>query len=395
MSVLNNIIQGIQESATFKVKNKALARRAAGLPVFDLSTGEPEFKMPEHISDSIYSALKAGKTKYTAIAGIPELRNALAAEVKRKTGQEYNAEREIIVTNGGKQGLFSACACLLEEGDEVLIPIPYWVSYPQMVKLTGATPVFVAPEENLKLSAAKLKAAITHRTKILILNSPSNPSGAVYTFDELKALGAVIRGTDVIVLWDAVYDEVFFNGASAPEWLLANPDLAEQTVYINSFSKTFAMTGLRVGYVAAHAELVGALLKHQNQSTSNVCTPAQYGALAALSGSRDFIREWAASYKARSELFVNSLLRIPGVKVPCKPDGAFYVLADVAQLIEARSDFNTAEDLAAELIEKTGIAAVPGDAFGVPWMLRFSLTMPEAQVAQVLELFENYCVAKR
>lgn len=394
MSFLNNIIQGIQESATFKVKNKALARRAAGLAVFDLSTGEPEFAMPGHITEAIYGALKAGRTKYTAIAGIAELRSALAKELKSKVGHSFDPDREILVTNGGKQGLFSACACLLEEGDEVLVPIPYWVSYPQMVKLSGATPIFVVPEESLKLSPQKLKAAITHRTKMLILNSPSNPSGAVYSLDELKALGAVIRGTDVIVVWDAVYDEVYFNGKAAPEWLQANPDLLEQTVYINSFSKTFAMTGLRVGYVAAHAEVIVALLKHQNQSTSNVCTPAQYGALAALNGSREFIREWAASYKTRAEMFVNALVRIPGVKVPCRPEGAFYVLADVAQMIESRADFHSAEDLAADLIEKTGIAAVPGDAFGVPWMLRFSLTMPADQVEQVLGLFEKYCVGK-
>lgn len=391
MSILNGVIQGIQESATFRVKSKALARRAAGLPVFDLSTGEPEFPMPGHISEAISDSLKLGKTRYTAVAGILELRVALGKELERKTGQVFDPESEILVTNGGKQGLFAACACLLEEGDEALVPIPYWVSYPQMVKLAGATPVFVMPGENLKISPAVLRGMITPRTKLLILNSPSNPSGAVYSMEELRALGAVVRGTDVIVLWDAVYDEVYFNGSSAPEWLVANPDLVDQTVYVNSFSKTFAMTGLRVGYVAARGELVGAFLRHQNQSTSNVCSPAQYGALAALAGSREFIQDWAGSYRRRAGMFVESLIRVPGVGVPCRPEGAFYVLADVLGVIEARGGFRTAEDFAAALIEQTGVAVVPGDAFGVPCMVRFSLTMPESEVSQVLELFESFC----
>ena len=393
MSCLSKVILNVQESATFVVKSKALLRKAAGKPVFDLSTGEPEFPMPEHITEGIYHALKAGRTRYTAVAGIPELRAALVQELKTKTGLDFDKDKEVLVTNGGKQGLFMACACLLEEGDEAIIPIPYWVSYPQMVKLAGASVKYLAPQHDLKISPKSLREAITHSTKVLILNSPSNPSGAVYTDSELRALGEVINGTDIIVIWDAVYDEVCFSASAAPEWLKVNPHLRDQTVYINSFSKTFAMTGLRVGYVAGPEELVSAMLRHQNQSTSNVCTPAQYGALAALSNPRDFIRNWTDTYQRRASTVVLELRKIPGVKVPCLPAGAFYVLAEVGAVIEQRSEFATAEDLAADLIERTGVAVVPGDAFGVPSMLRLSLTTTDDQMHQALNLLGSYCRA--
>ncbi len=393
MTPLSDIILTVQESATFKVKSKALKLKAEGRRVFDLSTGEPEFKMPPHISAAITDALAAGYTRYTAVAGIPELRAALAVEIEEKTALKFDPGAEIIVTNGGKQGLFASCACLLNPGDEALVPMPYWVSYPQMVKLAGARPIYLEPGPNLKITPASLRHAINHRTKLLILNSPSNPSGAVYSEEELRQLGEVLKGTDVFVLWDAVYDEVFFNGKVAPDWLKVNPELRHQSVYINSFSKTFAMTGLRVGYLAAEAEIAAAVLKHQNQSTSNICAPAQYGALAALRNPRQFISEWSNSYSQRASLACEQLEKIPGVQIPCRPEGAFYILVDVWQIIKNNPKFASAEDFAADLIDKTGIALVPGDAFGAPSMVRFSLTLELKQLEEVLSAFSSYCRA--
>jgi aspartate aminotransferase len=340
--------------------------RAAGQPVWDLSAGEPDFDTPEAIKAAAKLALDRGMTKYGPAAGLPELRAALAAKLQQDNGLPYTPD-QVMVTNGGKHALFNLMMVLLEAGDEAIIPSPYWVSYPEMVKLAGATPVLVPTtvDQDYKITPAQLAAAITPQTKLFVLNSPGNPTGSVYTPEEVQALAAVLAEYPQIwVISDEIYEKIRYDGVSHFS-IAACPELCDRTLVANGFAKAYSMTGWRVGYLAGPKEVIAAATVVQGHSTSNVCTFAQYGALAAVTGSQDCVATMAAAFAERREAIYERVRAIPGLICP-KPTGAFYLFPDISAFGLDSQTFCT------KLLQEEGVALVPGIAFGVDTNIRLS-----------------------
>lgn len=379
-------ISQLPASPTLAISAKAKSLAAAGRDVLNLSAGEPDFDTPEFIRRAACEALERGETRYTPADGTAELKQAIIGKFRRENGLEYEAD-QVIATTGAKQALFNAALAALDPGDEVLIPAPYWVSYPAQAQIAGAEPVFIecSAEQGFKLTPEALEKAITPKSRMLVLNSPGNPSGAVYTRGELEALGAVIEKHEKILLVsDDIYEHLIYN-PEAPfvNIAMAAPALRERTLVVNGVSKAYAMTGWRLGYAAGPAWLVGAMKKLQSQSTSNPATASQAGAAAALNGDQSCVAEMRAAFRDRRDRFVAGLNEVPGLTC-LPPDGAFYAFVDCRGAIAARG---LDDDLAfAEwLLDGPGLAAVPGSAFGLDGFMRFSYACDQATLDSAIE----------
>ncbi|RMH52013.1 MAG: pyridoxal phosphate-dependent aminotransferase [Zetaproteobacteria bacterium] len=385
-------IADVRPSATLAITAKAAELRAAGRDIIALSVGEPDFPTPERARRAAIAAIEEGFTRYTAVAGIPELRAAVADKFRRDNGLDY-ATDEILVSAGAKQCLYNLMQALIDPGDGVVIPAPYWVSYPDMVRLAGGRPVFVAtrPEEGFKLTPQRLRAALDEGCRLLVLNAPSNPTGMAYSRDELAALGAVVRDhPGLVVVSDDIYEKLLFDGRRFFTFAQVNPDLKERTVTCNGVSKAWCMTGWRIGFCAGPRHLIAAMARIQGQSTSNPNAIAQKAALAALTGPQEELAEMVAAYAERRRWLVDAWNDIDGCDCPL-PDGAFYVFPSVAGWIGRRTPQGERIDddvaLCRWLLEEAGVALVPGSAFGAPGFLRCSYAVDapllEAAVARL------------
>ena len=377
MSFLAQSLARVKPSATIAVTNKARELKAAGRDVIGLGAGEPDFDTPDNIKEAAIKAIRDGKTKYTAVDGIPELKTAIVDKFKRENGLVYKPA-EITVGTGGKQVLYNALMATLNPGDEVLIPAPYWVSYPDMVLLAGGTPTFVEAtiETNFKLTAEALEKAITPKTKWFIFNSPSNPSGAAYTRAELKALTDVlVRHPHVWIMTDDMYEHLVYDGFVFTTPAQIEPSLLERTLTVNGVSKAYCMTGWRIGYAGGPAQLIKAIATIQSQSTSNPSSISQYAALEALTGPQHFIAENNKVFKERRDLVVSMLNQAKGINCPT-PEGAFYVYPSCAGLIGKKTAAGKViasdDDFVTELLESEGVAVVQGSAFGLGPNFRIS-----------------------
>ena len=378
----------IKPSATFAVTAKALELKAQGLKIVSLAIGEPDFPTPAHICKAAQKAVDEGFTRYTAVPGIPELRQAVGTYYKRCYDIEPPAE-SVLISNGGKHSLFNYFMALINPGDEVLIPAPYWLSYPDMAMLAGATPVFlpVGAKEGFKLTPDKLAKTITPKTRLLILNAPSNPTGVSYSQEELDALLDCCVKKGVLVASDEIYDRIVYAPArsvSAIRWWKRYPELV--TVF-NGCSKSFSMTGWRVGYCVGHPQLIKAMNTIQGQSTSNVCSIAQKAATAALEGPYDCVDEMLAAFQRRRDLALDIISSWKGVLCP-KPEGAFYLFADMSCYF-AKGGIADSSDLCTYFLEKAGVALVPGSAFGDDACVRFSYAVADEVLEQALLSMEK------
>jgi aspartate aminotransferase len=396
MSFLSATLSRVKPSPTMAVTAKAQELKAAGADVIGLGAGEPDFDTPQHIKDAAVAAIAAGRTKYTAADGMPELKAAICAKFRRENGLDYTPA-QISVGTGGKQILYNALMATLDPGDEVIIPAPYWVSYPDMVRLAGGEPVIVrtALETAFKLTAAQLEAAITPRTKWFIFNSPSNPTGAGYGRAELKALTDVLmRHPHVWVMTDDMYEHLSYDGFVFCTPAEVEPGLFDRTLTCNGVSKAYAMTGWRIGYAGGPEPLIAAMRKIQSQSTSSPCSISQHAALAALNGPQDFLAANNIVFKRRRDLVVDQLNAIPGITCPL-PEGAFYVYPSIAGLIGKTSAGGTLlrddEAFASALLEETGVAVVFGAAFGLSPCFRISYATDDAALAEACTRIATFC----
>jgi aspartate aminotransferase len=377
-------VQRIKPSPTLAVTARAARLKAEGKDIVGLGAGEPDFDTPVHIQDAGVAAIRGGFTRYTAVEGTNELKDAIIAKFRRDNGLEYG-RAQVLVSSGAKQTVFNLCCALLDAGDEAIIPAPYWVSYADMVLVADGTPVFVHAgiERGFKITAAELEAAITPRTRLFILNSPSNPTGAAYSRAELAAFGAVLeRHPQVVVGTDDMYEHIWWGPEPFASFATVNPKLYERTVTINGVSKSYAMTGWRIGYCGGPAEVIAAMATIQGQSTSNASSISQKAATVALNAPQDCVAEMNRAFKARHDLVVAGLNALPGVR--CIPGwGTFYVFAQVEEAMRA---VGAADDnaFAEFLINEAGVAIVPGSAFGAPGYMRLSFAASEATLVDAL-----------
>ena len=400
MAFLSDTLARVKPSPTIAVTNKARELAAAGRDIIGLGAGEPDFDTPQNIKDAAKAAIDAGCTKYTAVDGIPELKAAIVAKFKRENGLSYTAS-QVTVGSGGKQVLYNALVATLNPGDEVIIPAPYWVSYPDMVLLSGGTPVFVEGpmQTGYKITAEQLEAAITPRTKWFIFNSPSNPSGAGYSAGELKALTDVLmRHPQVWVMSDDMYEHLAFGDFKFATPAQVEPGLYDRTLTCNGVSKAYAMTGWRIGYAAGPEVLIKAIAKVQSQSTSNPCSVSQWAAVEALNGPQDYIAASRAAFERRRNLVVAALNTCPGIQCPT-PEGAFYVYPSVAGCIGKTSADGVKivddETFAAALLEETGVAVVFGAAFGLSPNFRISYATSDAALTEACARIKRFCEGLR
>ena len=400
MPFLSSTLARVKPSPTIAVTNLAAELKAKGQDVIGLGAGEPDFDTPQNIKDAAVAAIVAGKTKYTAVDGIPELKQAVCAKFKRDNGLNYTPA-QVSVASGGKQILYNALMATLNPGDEVIIPAPYWVSYPDMVLLAGGTPVFVeGPSQNAyKITPADLEAAITPKTKWFIFNSPSNPTGAGYTAAELKALTDVLmRHPHVWVMTDDMYEHLAYDDFKFATPAQVEPGLYDRTLTCNGVSKAHAMTGWRIGYAAGPVELIKAMGKVQSQSTSNPCTISQWAAVEALNGPQDYIATNNAIFKRRRDLVVAMLNEAPGVTCPV-PEGAFYVYPSITgcmgKTTPAGTVIDTDEIFAKALLEEKGVAVVFGGAFGLSPCFRVSYATADETLREACTRIQDFCAALR
>ena len=396
MSFLSQTLSRVKPSPTIAMTNLARELAAEGRDIISLSAGEPDFDTPAHIREAGKAAIDAGHTRYTAVDGIPELKRAVADKFRRENGLDY-APGQITVGTGGKQILYNALMATLNPGDEVIIPAPYWVSYPDMVALGGGTPVIVTGslENGYRITPEQLDAAITPKTKWVILNSPSNPTGAGYGESHMRALTDVLlRHPHVWVLADDIYEHLVYDSFRFVTPAQVEPRLIDRTLTMNGVSKAYAMTGWRIGYGAGPVELIKAMANVQGQSTSNPCSISQYAALAALTGPQDYIAESRAAFQRRRDLVVSGLNQCEGIDCPT-PEGAFYVYPSIARLIGRRTPQGTviADDrtFAMELLSATGVAVVFGEAFGLSPHFRISYAASDAQLADAIARIRGFC----
>jgi aspartate aminotransferase len=400
MELLSRTLARVKPSPTIAVTTKAQELKAAGRDVIGLGAGEPDFDTPQNIKDAAVAAIADGKTKYTAVDGIPELKKAICAKFKRDNDLEY-VPSQVSVSSGGKQVLFNALVATMNPGEEVIIPAPYWVSYPDMVLLAGGTPVIVECqiEQHFKMSAEQLEAAITPNTKWLIFNSPSNPTGAGYSWDELKALTDVLlRHPHVWVMTDDMYEHLAYDGFEFCTPAQVEPQLYDRTLTVNGVSKAYAMTGWRIGYAAGPEKLIKAMGKVQSQSTSNPCSISQWAAVEALNGTQDYIAPHNEIFVRRRNLVCEALNAIDGITCPV-PEGAFYVYPSIAGLIGKTSASGTViendEVFATALLEDTGVAVVFGAAFGLSPNFRISYATSDENLIEACKRITDFCAGLR
>ena len=384
-------VQAIKPSPTLAVTARAARLKAEGKDIIGLGAGEPDFDTPQHIKDAAIAAINKGFTKYTAVGGTPSLKAAIIAKFKRDNGLEY-AAKQILVSCGGKQSFFNLALAVINPGDEVIIPAPYWVSYPDIVLIAGGTPVIVQAgiEQGFRMSAAQLQAAITPKTKMVVINSPSNPSGAVYSLDDLKALGEVLRRhPHILIATDDMYEHIALTDAKFANILNACPDLYDRTMVLNGVSKAYAMTGWRIGYAAGPENIITAMENVQSQSTSNPTSISQVAAEAALNGDQGCITPMLEAFRERHVFVVNELNKLPGVQC-IMAGGAFYAFPDMRKAIAAlhqKGIIKEATDIALSeyLLAEAGVAVVPGSAFGSEGYARLSFATSMKNLQQALE----------
>ena len=400
MAFIGDTLSRIKPSATIAVAQKARDLKATGRDVISLGAGEPDFDTPDNIKDAAIKAIHQGKTKYTPVAGIPELRQAIAQKLKRENNLDYKPQ-QIIVGTGGKQVLFNAFMATLNKGDEVIIPAPYWVSYPEMVAVNNGTPVFVdaKKEFNYKLQPEDLEAAITDKTKWFVFNSPCNPSGAAYTHDELKKLTDVLlKYPHVHIMSDDMYEHLTYNNFKFATPAAVEPKLYERTLTVNGVSKAYAMTGWRIGYAAGQVELIKAMETIQSQQTSGTSSISQWAAVEALNGPQDFIAKNKAIFQARRDLVVSMLNQANGLECPT-PEGAFYVYPSCAKLIGKKTPegkvIKTDEDFVTALLETEAVAVVHGAAFGLGPAFRISYATSEKLLEEACRRIQRFCASLR
>ena len=373
-SELAERVERIKPSPTLAVAARAEEMRASGKNIINLSVGEPDFDTPTHIKDAAIKALNDGFTKYTAVDGTSGLKQAIINKLERDNHVKYELN-QILVSCGAKQSIFNLFEAVLNTGDEVIIPAPYWVSYPDMVKLADAEPVFVNAEldQHFKITPAQLEAAITSKTRMVVLNSPSNPTGVAYTASELKALGQVLlKHPNILVMTDDIYEHILWSKEPFCNILMACPELKDRCVIVNGVSKSYAMTGWRIGYAAGPAKIIGAMKKIQSQSTSNPTSISQVAAQAALNGSQECIDVMRKAFQERHDFVLGELKKMPGVKTEAC-DGTFYIFPQVEGVIAAsKGKLKNDIELAEYLLDSAGLALVPGSAFGSPGYIRIS-----------------------
>ncbi|MFD1344335.1 pyridoxal phosphate-dependent aminotransferase [Litorisediminicola beolgyonensis] len=387
MSFLSESLARVRTSPTVAVTQLAAELKRQGRDIVALGAGEPDFDTPEHIRKAAIAAIEAGKTRYTAPDGIAELKEAICAKFARDNSLSYEPS-EISVSTGGKQVLFNTLMATLNPGDEVIVPAPYWVSYPDMVRLCGGEPVIVETraDQGFRLTPEALEAAITERTKWLIFNAPSNPTGAGYSREALSELTEVLlRHPHVWVLSDDIYEHLAYDGYTFCTPAEVEPRLRDRVLTVNGVSKAYAMTGWRIGYAGGPAHLIAAMRKIQSQSTTNPCSISQWAAVEALNGPQEFLEEWRVVFQRRRDLVVSRLNDIPGIECPV-PDGAFYVFPSIRGCLGRRTGegalLETCEDFATALLQETGVALVFGAAFGHPGHVRISTATSEAQLEE-------------
>ncbi|MEH2126297.1 pyridoxal phosphate-dependent aminotransferase [Nostoc sp.] len=377
-------VSQVTPSLTLAIAAKAKALKAEGIDVCSFSAGEPDFDTPAHIKAAAVKALEEGKTKYGAAAGEPKLREAIAHKLKIDNGLDYKSEN-VIVTNGGKHSLYNLIVALIDPGDEVIIPAPYWLSYPEMVTLVGGVPVIVPTDATTgyKITPEQLRKAITPKTKLFILNSPSNPTGMVYTPDEIKALAQVVVDADIFVVSDEIYEKILYDGAEHISIGSLGKEIFDRTLISNGFAKAYSMTGWRLGYLAGPVEIIKAASTIQGHSTSNVCTFAQYGAIAALQSSQDCVEKMRQAFAKRRQVMLDRLNAIPGLST-ASPDGAFYLFPDISKTGLKSLKFCDA------LLEEHQVAVIPGIAFGADDNIRLSYATDMATIEKGMDRLEKF-----
>lgn len=378
-------VSELTPSLTLSIDSKAKALRAEGVDVYSFGAGEPDFDTPEHIKAAAIEALNAGFTKYTPSSGTPELRAAISEKFKRDNGLEYKPS-EIIVSNGAKQSCFNAIMAVCGEGDEVIIPAPFWLSYPEMVRLAGAEPVIVqtTAENDWKMTPQQFEEAMSPRTKMVIINSPGNPTGAVYSKEELRALVEVAADEEITILSDEIYECLTYDGAEHVSIASLTPEARDLTITVNGFSKAYAMTGWRLGYLGAPEKIAKAIDSMQSHATSGPCSFAQKGGLVALTGSQQCVADMREEFNIRREYMFDRLSAIHNVSA-VKPKGAFYMLADISKLGMTSTNF------ADRLLSKASVAVVPGIAFGDDRVVRLSYATGLDVIKPGLDRFEDFC----
>ena len=392
---LSSRVQTIKPSPTLAVTARAAKLKAEGKDIIGLGAGEPDFDTPQHIKDAAIAAINKGLTKYTAVGGTPGLKNAIVAKFKRENNFDFDP-KQILVSCGGKQSFFNLVLSVINPGDEVIIPAPYWVSYPDIVLIAEGKPVFIDTgiEQNFKISPQQLEAAITPKTKMFVINSPSNPSGAVYTLDELKALGAVLhKHPHILIATDDMYEHILLSGQKFNNIVNACPELFPQAVVLNGVSKAYSMTGWRIGYCGGPAHIITAMENIQSQSTSNPSSISQAAAETALNGDQSCMEPMIAAFKERNRFVTEQLNQINGVRC-LSSEGAFYAFADVRQSIHdlhKSSLLSTPTDIAFSeyLLENAGVAVVPGSAFGCEGYMRLSFATSMDNLKQALSRIKN------
>ncbi|WP_426808188.1 pyridoxal phosphate-dependent aminotransferase [Pseudomonas sp. WOUb67] len=400
LEALNRRLEAAKPSATYKIIDRVAARRAQGARVISLCAGEPDFDTPEHIRTAAISAINNGHTRYTQVAGLRPLREAIARKYQRENGLDVSWQ-DTLVCSGGKQVIFNALAATLNEGDEVVVPAPYWVSYPEMVELCGGESRIVAcgAESSFKLTPQALAEAIGPKTRWLILNSPSNPTGAVYDREELQALAEVLLAhPQVLILADDIYEHLIFDGRDFLTLAQVEPRLAARTLTMNGVSKAYAMTGWRIGFATGPRWLLEAMEKLQGQQTSGACTISQHAAVAALDGPKDFIAHSREVFQRRRNFMVELLNQAPGISCEV-PGGAFYAFADCSGLLGKRSpggsDLIDDEAVALALLEEANVAVVQGSAFGLPGYLRIAYALDDESLRAACQAIHRFCEGTR
>lgn len=394
MTMISDALERVKPSASMNISAIALEKKAAGVDVIPMSAGEPDFDTPDHIKEAAKRALDAGKTKYTAVDGVPELKKAIADKFKRENDMDV-APEDCFVGTGGKQIIFNAIIATMNPGDEAIIPAPFWVSYPEIVRLTGGTPIIIeaGADAGFKITPQQLEEAITPKTKWLLINSPSNPSGAVYSKDELLGLAEVLRKhTHVLVLMDDIYEHLTY-GTKFYTLAQIAPDLKDRVVTMNGVSKAYSMTGWRIGYCTGPKWLIKAMRKLQGQSTSNPCSIAQWATVEALNGDQSFLNDWRAVFAERRDYLVDRLKKIDGFSC-LVPDGAFYVYPDVGGLLgkttKGGRKLVTDEDVAMALLDEMDVATVHGGAYGVSPHIRISYAVSKEAIAKACDRIEAF-----
>jgi len=392
--MLSKRVTLIHPSPTLKITALARKMRSEGKPVISFAAGEPDFDTPESIKEAAIKALKEGKTKYTATSGIPELKNAICNKLETENGLRYSDD-EIIVSNGAKQCIFNALLSLLNEQDTILIPLPYWVSYPEIVNFANAKYKFINGDKNnkYKFSARSLIEAIDSSVKAIIINSPANPTGAVYTREEIKEIAAVLRDNPQIwILSDDIYEKLIYTNEKFVSILNIAPDLRYRTIVINGLSKTFSMTGFRIGYAAGNSDIISAMSRIQDHTTSNASTISQYAALFALTNVINEIDKMKSEFKKRMQIMFDGISSINGLK-PIKPDGAFYIFTDISSYVGRKYKDNiikSSEDFSLKLLEDYYVATIPGIAFGTDNFIRLSFATSEMDINTGIENIRKF-----